>query len=294
MSEQMEPDLEELLIRLARIARGLEEQRASYAGRVWWAAVHSLLLDRSLAQGVPTDVEELQAQMERGLEELHDAGEDAGLIAALERTRELAAREEKVTWAEFGHVLVCRHCGRVTFGEGELDCPRCGAHWLTRRQVRPIWLLKPLPPDVARDSLGSMPGQLAERVRGLSEAELRQRPAEDEWSLREVLEHLWLAQAVMQERILRMLEEEEPRFSGVSITTEDRADWTTDDLMQDFRSKRASLLQRISDIDNAGWNRSGWHDEFGEITVLSQAAYMVRHESYHLRQLAEVRNALHA
>lgn len=292
MSEEMPTDADELLIRLVRVARGLEEQRASYGGRVWWAAVHSLLMERSLERGIPKGSHELEELMKRSLEGLRRAGVEATLLAALERTQELVEEQEMVTWDEFGHLLFCRHCGRVSFGERELDCPRCGAHWLTRRRLPPIWFLEPLRPKVALDSLSTMPDLLAQKLEGLSEDQLRQRPAEDEWSLREVLEHLWLAQAVMQERIVRMLEEDDPRFEGVEITTEDQAGWTTVELLQDFRSRRESMLERISDLGYEDWNRPGWHQEFGEITVLIQASYMVKHEGYHLRQLDEVRRAI--
>lgn len=292
MSERAATESDELLIRMARIARGLEEQRGSYAGRIWRAAIYSQLVDRSLAQGVPKDADDLQEHMRRALEELRKAKADADLIAALERSRELLAENEMVTWDEFGHLLVCRHCGRVTFGEGERDCPRCGAHWITRRPVPPVWFLEPLRPDLALDSLSAMAELLEDKVQGLPEDELRQRPAVDEWSLREVLEHLWLAQGVMQARIVRMLEEENPRFEGVSITTEAQEGWTTDELLDDFRSRRQSLLERISDLDKEEWARPGWHQEFGEITVLIQASYMVKHEGYHLRQLDEVRRTI--
>lgn len=292
MGEQAKDDLYAPIVRIVRVARGLEEQLGSYAGRAWWSAAYSQLVRGALEAGIPNGVDSILKEMDGALDSMRQAGADKDLLTALERSRELVERGEKIRWDEFEHVLVCRHCGDATFGERKRPCPNCGAAWITRREFLPIWFLNPLDPPELIDALASTPKALKSAAQGLPEAELRARPQPEEWSLREVFEHLWLAQGLMGDRIDRMLAEESPEFSGVAVATSEAAPETTRALLDDFTARRGAQLAELSELDGTGWERGGRHDEFGDITVQSQASYMARHEGYHLRQVREVRGAL--
>lgn len=292
MGERADPEREQLIIQIVRIAKALEEQLGSYAGRIWRAAAYSLLIGGVQERDTPRDREVILVEMSRVLGVLREVDLEPELLAALERTRDLVGASEMVGWDEFEQVLVCRHCGAVSMGEPQAACPTCGAGWSTRKAFPPIWFLEPLDPDDALGALGATPSRLRSTVSGLSESSLRERPEPAEWSLREVLEHLWLAQGLMQGRIERMLEEENPEFAGVDVATAAVTEQATDGLLWEFDERRGALLSTLSDLDRKAWRRQGWHDEFGPITVLSQASYMARHEHYHLRQLQDVRRNL--
>ncbi|MDX1601302.1 MAG: DinB family protein, partial [Anaerolineales bacterium] len=269
-----------------------EEQLGSYAGRMWWAAAYSLLIGEARERGVPRDRGGALAEMDQVLGMLGDVDLDPELLAALERTRTLVGAGKTVGWEEFEHVLVCRHCGALSTGERQTDCPNCGAGWITRNTFQPIWFLEPLEPDDLLVALELTPTRIRSIMDGLAEASLRERPMPEEWSLREVLEHLWLAQGLMQGRIEHMLEEDRPNFAGVDVATAGSANDGTDGLLEEFDDRRSALLSTLSGLDREAWRRQGWHDEFGRITVQSQASYMARHEHYHLRQMREVRRSL--
>lgn len=291
MDEGADREGPQLIVQMVRLARALEEQLGSYAGRIWWAAAYSLLIGEAHERGVPRDRDGVVVEMDQVLGMLRDVDLDPELLAALERTRNLVGAGELVGWDEFEHVLVCRHCGAMSTGERQADCPSCGAGWITRKAFQPIWFLEPLDPTDVLETLESTPARMRSIMNGLSEASLRERPVPEEWSLREVLEHLWLAQGLMQGRIERMLKEDSPDFAGVDVATAGSANEATDGLLREFDRRRRALLSTLSDMDRGAWKRQGWHDEFGLINVQSQASYMARHEHYHLRQLREVRRS---
>jgi len=128
---------------------------------------------------------------------------------------------------------------------------------------------------------------------GLSDAQLRQRPAENEWAMLEICCHLRDNASEETTRIRRMIEEDNP-----ALSLYDQDAWATERNYAGEDPKRvltalraywnglAYLLEGLSDDD---WWRPGVHPEAGAITVQPWAAAEVQHSEQHLEQMRAVR-----
>jgi hypothetical protein len=94
-------------------------------------------------------------------------------------------------------------------------------------------------------------------------------------------------------RITRLLSEDEPDLvawvvtSGAAPTDEgsEATEEPASALVARYRALRHGTVERLRELEDAGWGRAGHHPEWGRVTVLGQAAYFARHEASHLAQL---------
>ena len=52
------------------------------------------------------------------------------------------------------------------------------------------------------------------------------------------------------------------------------------------------VVVATSNVAPEDWWRTGWHEEFGAVTVLQQASYFAKHDHAHLTQIEAARRAL--
>jgi hypothetical protein len=131
---------------------------------------------------------------------------------------------------------------------------------------------------------------------GLSDQEMRRRPAEGEWSLLEICCHLRDTASEEAMRIRRMVEEDNP-----TLPLYDQDQWAAERNyaaedperafvgLRAFWNGLAYLLEGLADED---WSRPGVHPEAGSVTVQPWAAAEVRHTAEHLEQMRAVREAI--
>lgn len=138
-----------------------------------------------------------------------------------------------------------------------------------------------------------VPDEVAHLFRGLSEEEVRRRPAQDEWSLLELACHLRDSAIEEGLRARRMVEEDNPTLEPYD--PDRRAverDYAAEDPARALTAVRAYLtgyayqLERFTDEE---WERAGVHPERGPVTVLSRAEEEVEHIRDHLEQMRRVR-----
>ena len=108
--------------------------------------------------------------------------------------------------------------------------------------------------------LAATPQRIAALTADLSPAQLRMRPAPDEWSANEVLAHLRACADMWGNCMMAMIAEDRPTLRAVNPLT-----WIkqTDYLELDFRSslrsfatQRAELLAVLEPLPPAGWSRT--------------------------------------
>jgi hypothetical protein len=131
---------------------------------------------------------------------------------------------------------------------------------------------------------------------GLSDEQLRARPAEGEWSVLENCCHLRDTASAEGVRIRRMLEEDNP-----TLPLYDQEAWAVErnyagedpkrvlTAMRAYWNGLAYLLEGLSEED---WSRPGFHPEAGNVTVQPWAASEVEHIAEHLDQMRAVRLAI--
>ena len=285
----------EHLIRLVRIARGLEAGGYYNAAKLFWAMAFSEELRASNEQGVPLKVDDRDAEMQTALDALGAAGANRELIAALQYGRQAAREDRTIPWTEIPQVSVCRTCGDIALGQVPQRCPGCGARALTFREFPPVYYLEPLSPQHVMAALVSGPSEVENAVEGLSEQQMAQSSQPGEWAIRDVLWHLLMAQSVFAGRINRMLVEDNPSLEGVAVwTIEGEEPLSAGDILARYRDSRAATVEQLKAMSPGDWWRTARHEEFVQFTILQQASYFAKHERSHLAQIDAIRQAIGA
>ena len=117
------------------------------------------------------------------------------------------------------------------------------------------------------------------------------RPNPDRFTLREVAAHLADWEPIHLERIVRMLEEENPMLPDIdegAVAIEN--DYTHSEphgSLEWLRGGRQKVIQKLETLGDAEWVRPGVRVTIGAITVEILAAFILAHDGYHTRQIAQ-------
>ena len=158
---------------------------------------------------------------------------------------------------------------------------------------------------------------LLEGVAGLSEAQLVQRPAEGQWSVGEVLDHLYrIEQSVARlfEKLVARAREKglaadeapdavvtfdqfEARVTGRKLVAPEgmqpAAGLDSTALHQNLRDSRVRLLEAVAEA--APFDLSGLvfpHPILGRLNLYEWLLFVAYHEAHHLRQIQHIRQVL--
>ncbi len=283
----------EHLIRLVRVARGLEAGGYYNAAKLFWAMAFSEELRASNEQGVPLEVDDLDREMQIAIDMLGAAGAKPELLAALQYGRQAARENRTIPWTEIPPVYVCRTCGEIALGQAPQRCPTCGARALTFREFPPVYYLEPLSPQQVMAALVSGPDEVEDAVKGLSEEQMTQPPRPGEWAIRGVLWHLLMAQSVFAGRMEKMLAEDNPSLEGIAVwTIEGEESLSARDILTRYRDTRTATVEQLKAMSPGDWWRTARHEEFVQFTILQQASYFAKHERSHLPQMDAIRQAI--
>ena len=283
----------EHLIRLVRVARGLEAGGYYNAAKLFWATAFSDELRASNEHGVPLEADDLDSEMQTAIDTLEATGVKPELMAALQYGRQAAREDRTIPWTEIPQVYVCRTCGEIALGQAPQRCPICGAQALTFREFTPVYYLEPLSPPQVMAALVSGPDEVEVAVEGLSEEQMTQPPRPGEWAIRGVLWHLLMAQSVFAGRVEKMLAEDDPSLEGVAVWAIEGAEsLSVRDILARHRDSRAATVEQLKAMSPGDWWRTARHEEFVQFTILQQASYFAKHERSHLPQIAAIRQAI--
>lgn len=140
--------------------------------------------------------------------------------------------------------------------------------------------------------LAETPQRLIGLTIDLDAAQLQNRPAENVWSINEILAHLRVCAEVWGRSILAMLTEERPTLRYVSPRTVARKrDYTAQDYHASLRSfvqQRSELIQLLTSLDNAAWSRGATFTgttKGRDQTIYSYVQRIIGHEVEHLTQI---------
>ncbi|MBI2886809.1 MAG: DinB family protein [Chloroflexi bacterium] len=141
--------------------------------------------------------------------------------------------------------------------------------------------------------LGGMPSKVYGLVAQLTEAQLAWRPAENEWSIKEVLCHLRDAAEVYGLRLRRIAMEENPFLPAFDQDAYARdRDYQAEiapAALMTYAQHRQATCDLLRALPQEGWSRAGVHEEAGQMTLREMAERVVNHELEHLEQLRRLR-----
>lgn len=147
--------------------------------------------------------------------------------------------------------------------------------------------------DEVVQTLKDTPPTIERLILACSEQQLRRTPANDAWSVHEIVAHLRACAEVWGRSIRRMIADDVPTIRYVSprgwIKKTDFLELNFSDLLKAFTAERVALLDVLTTLDAPDWLRSatftgttaGRH-----MTVLQYAQRIADHETKHLDQIA--------
>lgn len=286
------PDIRLDLVRLVRIARGLEAGGYNNAAKLMWGLLFSEEVKAAKEQGTPRGAE-LEAELGAIIDSLKAAGSKPEVIAALENGRRAVQEDRTIEHSEIPDVFVSRTTGEMFIGESP-QFSVANDHRLGLRQFPAIWYLDPLTPQAVLEALAEAPQLIESQLTGLSGDQMNQSPVLGEWSIRELLGHLLMAQEVLAFRAEKLLSEDNPQLAGVAVWAMEQKPLSPGEILERYRASREHVLIRLKAIPFADWWRSGVHGEWGRVTLLDQATYFARHEMSHMPQFAQLRQFVEA
>ncbi|MBI5085967.1 MAG: DinB family protein [Acidobacteria bacterium] len=147
-----------------------------------------------------------------------------------------------------------------------------------------------VPPGDVVEHLARQAAATAALLGGVDEAKAAGRPAEDKWSLKEVLGHILDTERIMAYRALRIARNDAtplPSFEQDDYVRfgsfQDRA-WS--DLLEEYRTVRAATVSLLRGLSEEAWVRTGTASG-NPVTVRALAWIIAGHELHHLNIVRE-------
>lgn len=139
------------------------------------------------------------------------------------------------------------------------------------------------------ERLNAVTPALRREVAGLPEAVLTYRPAEGEWSIKEVCGHLCDDARFLHRRLFVMIKLELPRLEAWDQEEQMRERnpqaAPTEELLAEFSAQRAETVEILADLVHWHWARPGRHEEWGRLSIRQLVDRAIEHEEEHLEQI---------
>ena len=153
----------------------------------------------------------------------------------------------------------------------------------------------PMSPDDILALLEGNAGRIATLTAALSPAQLRTRPASDEWSINDILAHLRACADMWGEAIEIILREDEPTIRAVNprhwIRQTDYPDLAFAPSFATYFTQREALLATLRPLPPEAWQRSATVTGAGAPltrTIHFYAAWLASHERAHVKQIGRI------
>ena len=141
------------------------------------------------------------------------------------------------------------------------------------------------------DLLDATPAILRGLMAGLSDEDVRWKPAPDRFSIGEVLAHLSHSEGqCYRMRVDRFLAEERPEFEpdDAQFHLELYRQADPEDSFDHFEEQRETNVDYLRDLPPGAGSRAAIHKEAGEITLAQMLHEWALHDLGHVRQVAEL------
>jgi rubrerythrin len=239
----------------------------------------------------------MQSELAQCLDDMNQANVSPDLVAVLE-TGQRALEEQRgadLSIEEAPDVLVCRTCGYTALEVAPEHCPDCGAWSGSFRKFVAFFNRDNAEPTNPLDTLSLLQknaDELKRLAEPLSEKQLTRKPNAMDWSIRDHIAHFYDTQVMLDTRVILMLEHDNPEVTALAVyefaTDKGRHLTTAHGILSAFVAKRTRCVANLQALPLEDLWRPGQHPEFGQLTVLRQAAYLAYHELSHLSEIEEL------
>jgi len=134
--------------------------------------------------------------------------------------------------------------------------------------------------------------KLEQLVKGVSLAELRRRPAKENWSVSEIVAHLADAEVVMGYRLRLVL-----GSPGTAMVAYDQDSWVVSGhyderdpqkSVEQFRMLREANLFLLKSLKPEQWKHYGIHSQRGQESIEQMVRICAGHDINHLQQIEKI------
>ena len=130
---------------------------------------------------------------------------------------------------------------------------------------------------------------LRKEVTGLSDGDAGRRPADGEWSIKEICGHLCDHARFLHQRLYRIIKLEQPLLEAwdeqEQMQERDPQAANIDGLLAEFAAQRGATVDMLADLVHWNWARQGRHAEYGRISIRQLVDRAVLHDDTHLAQI---------
>jgi hypothetical protein len=158
---------------------------------------------------------------------------------------------------------------------------------------------RPLTIEQVLAVLHETPSRIATLAAGLTPAQVRTSPAEDEWAVNDVLAHLRACADVWGDSMVAITSQDTPTIRAVNPRT-----WMKETnypeqefkpSLRAFTRQRTDLMAVLEPLPREGWARTATVTGAGkplELSVLSYGQRFARHERAHVNQIGRIVKAV--
>jgi hypothetical protein len=143
------------------------------------------------------------------------------------------------------------------------------------------------------EPLRALPAQLAEALKGITDAQARFCAPEDAWCIKEIVGHLRDAAEVYHKRLYMMSTQTdpilEPYDQDAFAATHAYLERDLDEMLRELAHYREKTVSLLTTLVNWNWARTGQHLESGRVSIRQLVEIMVEHEAEHLHDLRTLR-----
>ncbi len=145
--------------------------------------------------------------------------------------------------------------------------------------------------DVLLDALASTPADIARAAARCDGEAGRARPAVDQWSAADILNHLVDVERRYQARLRQIAEAERPTLADIGPDEAHHDPHATcQELAVRLRDARQETLVFLRGLPVGGWARRAVHETLGDLRMDQVVRVLVEHDVAHLAQLVETRS----
>lgn len=145
------------------------------------------------------------------------------------------------------------------------------------------------------EALRTLPRDLAEALRGVTEIEATFRSSPASWCIKEIVGHLRDAAEVYHKRIYMMSTQTDPILESYDqeafVIEHAYMTRSIDEMVRELSEWRADTVRLLTTLVNWNWARSGQHTERGRTSIRQIVEHMAEHEAEHLRDIRALRAA---
>lgn len=286
----------QVLTHLLTLALQLEGEGQYNLAKLARAAADALGRRAAYQNLRPAGKQELLAEIKKATEALSRLETDEGLLNAFRQGAAAFSEGRLPLIDETPHPYVCRTCGSLAIGAVTEKCATCGAWPDTFQWFPPVYWLEALDPPAALEKLRQTPTEIETLLEGISEFSMTRQPADGGWAVRNIIAHLRDAQGVLEYRLDLFQKQEYPILKSKAVfewaTREEERPPFTREIFENYKATRARIIARLEALPLVDWWRTGYHEEFGVVSIKQQVSYFTSHELTHLPQIERLREGV--